>query len=202
MINDFTITSIESIQLYDSGMEVIKKNVPDNIKVSAVVIDHNHNDYANITKLLQDEEHINDLMRELDEMQYVTKNMNRKIKKYELGYSNFTFELWMVLHKDEAFASQNHRRDYLNGINKAFNKDYYSLDDFKKEKEFQTILDTLTLNDIIRAIKRAENIEQRNKTNGFKAINHKGYIYYKENPSLSFHEIIKKVLVDTNLLRN
>ena len=43
----------------------------------------------------QDEEHINDLMRELDEMQYVTKNMNRKIKKYELGYSNFTFELWI-----------------------------------------------------------------------------------------------------------
>ena len=34
MINDFTITSIESIQLYDSGMDVIKKNVPDYIKVS------------------------------------------------------------------------------------------------------------------------------------------------------------------------
>ena len=34
MINDFTITSIESIQLYDSGMEVVKKNKPDGIKVS------------------------------------------------------------------------------------------------------------------------------------------------------------------------
>ena len=35
MINDFTITAIESIELYDSGMEIVKKNVPDAIKVSA-----------------------------------------------------------------------------------------------------------------------------------------------------------------------
>ena len=34
MINDFTITSIESIEVYDSGMEIVKKNVPDAIKVS------------------------------------------------------------------------------------------------------------------------------------------------------------------------
>ena len=35
MINDFTITSIESIEMYDNGMEMVKKNVPDAIKVSA-----------------------------------------------------------------------------------------------------------------------------------------------------------------------
>ena len=34
MINDFTITSIESIEMYDNGMEMVKKNVPDDIKVS------------------------------------------------------------------------------------------------------------------------------------------------------------------------
>ena len=34
MINDFTITSIESIEVYDNGMEMVKKNVPDYIKVS------------------------------------------------------------------------------------------------------------------------------------------------------------------------
>lgn len=32
---DFTITAIESIELYDNGMEMVKKNVPDAIKVSA-----------------------------------------------------------------------------------------------------------------------------------------------------------------------
>lgn len=31
---DFTITSIESIEMYDNGMEIVKKNVPDAIKVS------------------------------------------------------------------------------------------------------------------------------------------------------------------------
>ena len=30
----FTITAIESIEVYDSGMEMVKKNVPDDIKVS------------------------------------------------------------------------------------------------------------------------------------------------------------------------
>ena len=35
MINDFTIASIESIEVYDSGMEMVKKNKPDAIKVSA-----------------------------------------------------------------------------------------------------------------------------------------------------------------------
>lgn len=35
MINDFTITSIESIKMYDNGMEMVKKNIPDAIKVSA-----------------------------------------------------------------------------------------------------------------------------------------------------------------------
>ena len=34
MINNFTITSIESIEMYDNGMEMVKKNVPDYIKVS------------------------------------------------------------------------------------------------------------------------------------------------------------------------
>ena len=34
MINDFTITSIESIEMYDKGMEMVKKNKPDDIKVS------------------------------------------------------------------------------------------------------------------------------------------------------------------------
>ena len=28
---DFTITAIESIELYDNGMEMVKKNVPDDI---------------------------------------------------------------------------------------------------------------------------------------------------------------------------
>ena len=35
MINDFTITAIESIEMYNNGMEIVKKNKPDYIKVSA-----------------------------------------------------------------------------------------------------------------------------------------------------------------------
>lgn len=34
MINDFTITSVKSIEVYDNGMKLTKKNIPDYIKVS------------------------------------------------------------------------------------------------------------------------------------------------------------------------
>jgi len=35
---------------------------------------------------------------------------------YELGYSNFAFELWMVLHKRDCNGPLNHRKQYLGPI--------------------------------------------------------------------------------------
>ena len=50
--------------------------------------------------------HVDKFKRILSEM-----NEAKKQKKitYMLGYSNFTFELWMVLHKQDCNSSFNHR---------------------------------------------------------------------------------------------
>jgi hypothetical protein len=52
-------------------------------------------------------------------MREVEKDSNYSIKKYNLGYSNFTFELWILLHKSPMRNSYNQRSDYLVPINKV-----------------------------------------------------------------------------------
>jgi hypothetical protein len=45
-------------------------------------------------------------------------NIGKSIK-YNLGYSNFAFELWIALHKADCNGSLTHRRQYLLTINRA-----------------------------------------------------------------------------------
>ncbi len=45
-----------------------------------------------------------------------------KIVNYKLGYTNFSFELWILLHKREMNHSIQNRKDYVKYINKAFKK--------------------------------------------------------------------------------
>lgn len=40
--------------------------------------------------------------------------------KYKSGYSNFTFDLWIILHMADCNASYAHRKQYIAPINKAF----------------------------------------------------------------------------------
>lgn len=42
--------------------------------------------------------------------------------KYENGYSNLTFELWILLHKTDCNGCTSERKNYLEKINKTFNK--------------------------------------------------------------------------------
>lgn len=42
--------------------------------------------------------------------------------KYKFGYSNFAFDLWIVLHKIDCNGALPHRRGYLAYINRAFGK--------------------------------------------------------------------------------
>jgi hypothetical protein len=120
--------------------------------------------------------------------------------KYSLGYSNFAFELWMVLHKSKCYGSLAHRRKYLKPINKAYSEEFDSLDQFKEEDNFKRILGKLSIEDVKQAIDRSKTIMHTNNTNGYVLYEYKGYKYYKENPSLSVFEIVEKVMIDCGLL--
>ena len=61
-------------------------------------------------------------------------------------------------------------------------------------------LKKLTIDDVKEAIKRAKDIMDKNKENGYILENYKGYKFYKENPSLSIWEIIEKMLYECGVL--
>lgn len=118
---------------------------------------------------------------------------------FKLGYSNITFELWIILHKVQ-FNQQGINPDfYLEHINKAYGTNFESLTKYKHEREFRKILENLSIKDVIYAIKNAEIMEKNNQEN-FILENHRGFEYYKENPSLSIHHIIKKVFTECGIM--
>lgn len=118
----------------------------------------------------------------------------QKSIEYRLGYTNLTFELWMILHKKDCNGSLSDKSKYLNHINLAFNEHFNTLKSYKEEKNFIRCLSKLSLSDVQNAVKRAEKITQINKEIGNTLKNYKGFRYYQDNPSLSIHEIVDEIL--------
>lgn len=140
--------------------------------------------------------HVEKFQNILSEMKEA--NTQKKIL-YCLGYSNFTFELWMVLHKRQCNGALIHRSKYLDHINKAFGESFENLDQYKHEKEFKRCLGAMSFNDVKEAIKRADAINDNNKKDGKALVEHKGYTYYRDNPALSIHEVIKGIFAECEI---
>lgn len=120
-------------------------------------------------------------------------SLGKKVKYY-LGYSNLTFELWMILHKIDCFKTFAERKQYLDEINKAYKKKYLSLKDYKEENSFKECLKQIGLDEVKQAIKRSKTIANINATNGNKMQKYKGFEYYRENPSLSVWEAVERMV--------
>lgn len=118
---------------------------------------------------------------------------------YRLGYSNFAFELWMVLHKRTCNGMLAHRRQYLEHINRAFGESFENLDQYKHEDEFKRCLGKLTLKDVRKAIERADAIMANNQKDGKTLLQYKGYTYYRDNPALSIHDAVKKMFEECGI---
>lgn len=119
---------------------------------------------------------------------------------YRFGYSNFAFDLWIVLHKADCFGSIAHRKNYLSFINRAYGESFESMDEYKHEDNFKRCLSKLSLADVIKAVERSEKIMANNKSCGYVLQKYKGFAYYKENPSLAVWEAIKRILIDCKLV--
>lgn len=125
---------------------------------------------------------------------------NTKQIQYELGYSNLTFELWMILHKMDSNNAYTDRRQYLGAINRAYNTSYLSLDDYKHENNFKACLAQLSLDDVRAAVKRADRIMDQRANNGCKPVRYRNYPYYRENPSLTINDVIRTIMKDCGLM--
>ena len=122
-----------------------------------------------------------------------------KSTKYLFCYSNFTFELWMILHKQDCFGAKTGRADYLKILNRCYRTNFASLPEYKEEKNFRRLLDSLSVCDVVNAVERAERIMKFNEEN-FQKIRKYGYGYFRENPSLELHTVIARILKECGLV--
>lgn len=132
----------------------------------------------------------------LKEMSEAKKQKNIK---YQLGYSNFTFELWMILHKKDCFSQFTDRKQYLIPIQQCFNEKFEDLGHYKNESAFKRCLSKLTIDDVKLAVKRADKIAKYNIENK-KLIKLSGYSYFNENPALSINEVVKRILTECGII--
>ncbi len=147
-----------------------------------------------------EKEYINRFHATLDEM-----NRARKEKgiDYRLGYSNLTFELWLILHKKDCNGFFTDRCQYLSSINQIFGEHFRSLTEYKREKDFKRCLSRLELSDAFDALRRADSIAEKKKSSSDgDLIRYRGFEYYRNNPSLSIHVAIGQILTESGLLHN
>lgn len=144
-------------------------------------------------------QHVQHFIWTLDRMKEA-QDLGKSIE-YKSGYSNYTFDLWIILHMSECNGTLIDRQKYLEPINKAFGESFENLKQYKKEDNFKRILKKLTLNHVRNAIQRSKIIMQRNQELDRTLHQYKGFKYYKENPSLLIWETIEQILSDCQLLK-
>jgi hypothetical protein len=119
--------------------------------------------------------------------------------KFDLGYSNFAFELWLLLHKDYNFASIAHRKNYIEPINKTYGTNFERMKDNKHREPFEKLLSQIDLYDVKRAIENAEKIRPTQLSNGNSMIEYKGFQYFRDNPDLTVNACVKRIFTECKI---
>jgi hypothetical protein len=142
--------------------------------------------------------HTKQFIETMDNMK-AAKSVGKQIT-YKFGYTNLTFDLWIILHRADCNAATTHRKNYITPLNRAYDEHFEDMKEYKHEDNFKRCLGKLSLKNVIDAVNRAKRIMTRNEENGYVLQQYKGYKYYKENPSMAIHEIIAKILMDCELI--
>ena len=110
-----------------------------------------------------------------------------KENKIELGYSNYSFDLWLLLHKEDYFAVVPNQKEYEDELRRVYGLP--AEESIKRGRKVERILEQIEWPDIKTAIERAEKIaidnegRQENITAG-------NNIYY-DNPDTQMHVLLK-----------
>ena len=177
-------TDINTPKLYKTNNESECMIEVDGVKYRLCLFDYiNGNSFFDLG-IIPNEDEIKEIIRQM-----------ANIHKQQLN-SAFIYDKWAIVNFIEEFED---KKQYLKYINEIFDEDFKSLDEYKEEKNFKRVVEQITLEDIINAIKRAEKIRDHNKEYN-KQIKYGKYIYYKENPDLEINESIEKILNDCEIL--
>lgn len=147
------------------------------------ICDYESNNDVHITQF-------NQVLEDLKNVKKINKNIN-----YKLGYSNFSFDLWIILHKKQQKGIINHRKQYVNGINDTYNESFQFIDDYKKEKNFKKILSKISFDDVLTAITNGNEIRKMNIQNSKQNYRKYGqFEYYTQNPDMTINECVEQIL--------
>lgn len=147
----------------------------------------------------KEQEHKTKFLNQLSSMKKA-QCMGKQVK-YILGYSNLTFELWVILHKKDCSGSLSHRDEYKNIICNAYNYNFNSLKEYKSDEMFhKKVLNQISLDDVVEAVKRGKRLQEKSEEKNFKKLQHCGFCYYDDNPSMSIWKIIEDILKECDLI--
>ena len=143
--------------------------------------------------------HLDQLHSACDNLKKASQIMRRC--QFSIAYSNLTFEVWMIAHRKNVPVVTD-RRTYYQEINKAFHENFIDNADYKKEKNFHKLLNSLTLNDVIdRALPECKRIRENNELNHIAdRKEYKGLVYYLINPDSNVDQLVRKVLQDAGIM--
>lgn len=132
-----------------------------------------------------------------------TKEAKQRYKKisFTIGYSNFTFEVWILAHKSKVKAIGD-RAYYYQEINSAYKTSFVNNDDYKNEHNFKKLLSQLTLDDVIKkAIPECKRFVEKCYSD-HSALKRElyGFKYIYANPDTTLHDFIEKILKYAGLM--
>lgn len=108
------------------------------------------------------------------------------------AYSNVNFDLWLILHKEDFNRIVTRNDAYIPDVRRIYG--LKSTDDIKNEGVIKKILSQITLEDLMKAIERAEKIRDRKVRADEMNV---GSTVVYSNPEFSIHEFLKVVLKDS-----
>lgn len=147
----------------------------------------------------ESEQHRSNFQGALREMRDANK-MGKRLR-YRCAYSNFTFDLWMVLHRANVVHC-GHRDDYLRQINAAYGTSFREMHEYKKEANFKEILSGIGLEDVASAVERAKRMNEATMRGGVRMAEHCGFTYCLDNPCTELHVLVEEMLRRTHALPN
>ncbi|MDR0645441.1 MAG: RloB family protein [Elusimicrobiota bacterium] len=119
------------------------------------------------------------------------------IEYYKIGYSNLSFELWILLHKINLTSPISTKDNYLFHINKNFapHQKVKHISDYKQKRYFERqILSKIKLSDVLMAIEFAKEIETKNYLDK-KCKEIADFKFYPDNPDLTVHKCVEEILI-------
>lgn len=110
--------------------------------------------------------------------------------RIDLGNTNFCFDLWLILHKEDYFNPVFHQDDYADYVKRVYGLEKKK--DIKRKEIVERIVEQISFEDIKNAIARADKIDiiNRSKTAYFTP---QKQIPYYDNPDTQIHKALRVI---------